>query len=166
MYRTPYLADYDEYFACVKGGHTISLGVDSSYGNSDTFLEHFRLAPPYVAWAVSSHGSEDTTSFVIETVDLRTARRLHEHPNGADNSFIGSMGTGPTTALVLTHTAGLAWIAHHEGPQPTNYEVWRSDRRGTTQLDAGPDVDPRSLRLHGHQISWTRAGQTRGATVE
>jgi hypothetical protein len=40
-----------------------------------------------------------------------------------------------------------------------HYEVWRHDARGTTQLDAGGDIDPTSLRLRGHRIEWARAGQ-------
>jgi hypothetical protein len=61
-------------------------------------------------------------------------------------------------ALVMAGNGSVAWIAKRNLEGAPYYEVWRHDARGTTQLDAGGDVDPTSLRLRGHRLEWTRAG--------
>jgi hypothetical protein len=160
------IGDGFDYFACVKGGHRIELGVTTSYGNSVDVADHFRLAPPYVAWALFDANSEQlATYYVIEVVDLRSRRYVRtDLPNG-ESTDNGVIGIGPTVALVLTNTGGVAWIAMRYGSSPAYYEVWRSDGRGSTRLAAGAEIDPRSLKRLGHQLQWKRGTQIQHSDI-
>ena len=62
------------------------------------------------------------------------------------------------TRLVLANSGAVAWLEGSSG----SYRLWLWDRHGRRQLDTG-DIAPRSLKLSGHFVRWTSAGQAKSA---
>jgi hypothetical protein len=69
---------------------------------------------------------------------------------------------------VLNARGHVAWIGSKSsiGMPRATYEVHKIDASATALLDSGPQIDSKSLRLHGRQISWLRAGARRTATLK
>jgi hypothetical protein len=101
------------------------------------------------------------------TINLRTGRFVRDVYNGGGPSA----PVVEVTDLELRRTGSMAWITQSRdsdvsGPLPIQYEVRAGVRSSSfALLDAGPDVDPRSLALEGTTLYWTRAGVRRSAAL-
>jgi hypothetical protein len=132
-------------YACLyRVGRSVSLGT--SYvgsGPSLDKLERIRLAGPYVAYVRFDYDHTFTTSR-LAVRDLRTGRVVQR---------AGPL-TSRVTDLELTQTGAAAWISD-DGAR--SYEVWGPNGK---RLDAGTDIDPRSLAVAGSTVYWTRGGRS------
>lgn len=146
----------------------------SDYGQ----LDRVRIAGRFVAFGQSQAGRQEQV-YSVEVVDLRSGKGAY-YPTGelpdqvaqsCNSSGHQCAGVGPTTDLELRNTGAVAWIANNVyarfGLYPENVrrEVHRAQAGTDVLLDAGPDIDPRSLKRRGRTISWMNAGQTRSASL-
>ncbi len=132
-----------------------------------------RLAGRYVAFEDFVEAPR-TLKYAVRVYDLRTCRRVRDAPTGptpqaADQAtqFGVAVGIGPTTALCLRATGGVAWIARNryvDVPQLQVLKGRRDERERRTARSRG-DIQPASLRLHGARLRWVQAGQEQEATL-
>jgi hypothetical protein len=74
-----------------------------------------------------------------------------------------AVDSGPTVAVRLQADGAVAWIAQ---PSAEPYELVAVDNRGRRRLVAlGSDIEPGSLRLHDHVLSWLQGGTTHTAPL-
>lgn len=79
---------------------------------------------------------------------------------------VGPVGEVPRiTALVVTPAGHAAWIDERRSPSATVYEVARQAGSGYQTLSSSAEIDPQSLTITGHTISWTMAGKRRRAQL-
>jgi hypothetical protein len=71
-------------------------------------------------------------------------------------------GIGPATAVVVTSTGSIAWIAHDDATG--GYEVHSASGGRQRLVSAGSGIDPHSLATTGSTIYWTEADSARSAT--
>jgi hypothetical protein len=129
--------------------------------NGDTTVVPKALTGRYAGYAVThcpGPGGEDCISrvFVRDTRNGKTLRSARAYV-GATNDFF-------TDSLVLAPNGDVAWIAESDDPSEA-FEVRAATAGGTTQLDAGPEVDPDSLALAGRRVYWTVGGEPRSAVL-
>jgi hypothetical protein len=160
------LEGHATYYACLKRHRAVEMGTRGAYGASWSEVHHITLAGRYVGFATWAQEHNDFAYYVM-VIDLRSRHSKFTLPTGTAppdrRDYV--TGLGPTTRLVLKDDGAVAWIAQEMYSDPTTYEVHKADRGGKQVLDAGPDVDPRSLRLSGSRLSWTRNGQPAGAVL-
>jgi len=95
----------------------------------------------------------------VKVFNLRTGRRLRQ-AFGLDPADPPSASTRPCPSvarLVVTGTGGAAWTT----TSTTNWrsvEVRKDDTHGQATLARSTAINPKSLRLHGHTLSWVDAG--------
>ena len=140
-----------------------SLGRDDVGLNS--YASHFRIAGPFVAYALGDYDDFRNQGDRVRAVDLRTGATVH-----SSRSYTGPTEASPdaeelvTVALVLKRYGAVAWVGAYRPYKgdmelPARYEVHRIDSRGARLLDSGGGIAPRSLELHGTTVTWTNAGE-------
>ncbi len=150
-------------YGCTASGRRYRLGA------SDRTLREGRAGPLAlagvdVAYGLSSFGVDTGTAQVLvrrltDGVVLRKA--------SATSHSAGAESYQSVAALVVKADGAVAWIGLGRsiiGRRPV-VEVHRYDRRGQALLDSGSAVATGSLRLHGSQLTWTKRGQRRSATL-
>jgi hypothetical protein len=144
-------------------GGTYSPQESSSGGGGIT---HLRLAGHYVA-VVSVFEDEFGRLAGITVYNLRTRRIAFEWEVGANHPDVSD--DADVTDLVLRPNGSVAFIEGVGGPgsflPPKRLIVRRNDPRGNVILEDSATIAPTSLRLTGHEITWTSAGATRSDTL-
>ena len=69
--------------------------------------------------------------------------------------------TEPPSALVVTHSGWIAWVARLTS---TSAQLLARDSKGERVLDSGP-IDAGSLRVSGKRVRWTDLGVARSAVL-
>jgi hypothetical protein len=131
---------------------------DDGYVTSQSFAD-VRLAGRYVAWSETYYdisckaacppGYQETT-YAIGLADLR----------GRSRRRIGG-GRVLQGALFVSKRGFLAWAQPGPGASVT---IRARDTAGTRELDSGT-IYPASLSLRGSEVSWTKDGAPRSATL-
>lgn len=157
-------------FGCLfSTGRAYSLGLDDVGLNS--YASHFRIAGPFVGYALGDYDDFGNQADRVRVVDLRTGKTVH-----SSRAFTGPTRGGidaeelVTVSLVLKRYGAVAWIGAYRAEDgdedlPPRFEVHRIDSRGTRLLDSGEAIRPRSLRLRGATITWQNAGRQRHASL-
>jgi hypothetical protein len=122
-----------------------------TYAESDA-VSAVRFAGAYVSYELDSPGPADFERDIVVT-DLQTGAQRFSF-SGVD-----------VRAEVLSATGAVAWIGTNWDDQFPARSVRKLDSSGMTILDRGPDVDPQSLRLDRHTLTWTNGGVTETATL-
>jgi len=137
------------------------------------------LAGPIIGYSVDACGEECSTGIFVQDLRLSgTSREVEEivrhvaSPNGQRVVKVGS--------LRVTRRGAVAWIVCPEtSDSPTASRAPNCVRPGSLDrvvalasgasqvriLDKGHEIDPSSLRLAGHRLSWRHSGRTRHATL-
>ncbi|MEA2374655.1 MAG: hypothetical protein QOD53_1118 [Thermoleophilaceae bacterium] len=126
------------------------------------------VAGHFAACSLESLDATQTQGYArVEVTDLRTGRR---HSAEA----VGTSSSGGTDEHVISLVVALAgsdaWIGVNRGDTVSNrvvYEVWRQTGKSAVRLDAGSDIDPRSLGLSadGRTVYWTKGETTLSAPL-
>jgi hypothetical protein len=147
-------------YGCTFGSSRIvSLG-----GGVRQYVELPTLSGRFAGYALRQMGV-DTGFTRVRVVDLRSGAVIHD--TAATTQVTRPESFTNVTVLVVNPRGHVAWIGSKSSigmPQAT-YEVHKIDASATALLDSGPQIDSKSLRLHGRQISWLRAGARRTATL-
>ncbi len=179
LYTAPKNPEYPEFhyvYGCTyKNKRSYLLGnvpenVGGPGGDSGVRLEV--LAGTFAAYEESSDGPTGA-SWEITVRNLANGKVKHSVPTGTlkhpeppkeENGLVRhSVGIGPATAIVVTKTGSVAWIA--EADVEGGYQVHIFDQDGNRVLAAGLGVEPHSLTLAGRMLHWTEYGQLRSARV-
>lgn len=81
-------------------------------------------------------------------------------------------GSAAVTDVAVKRNGSTAWIwgiqrlDENRVVGPMSIEVEKLDTHGRAQLDAAPDIDPRSLALSGSRLYWLKAGGPRTGRLE
>jgi hypothetical protein len=148
-------------YACLKGHRPIELGTRTPEDSSSADIldvRRLRLAGHYVAWEDQCNCPDFPRTSIF-------VRNLRSRRLTVKQSTLTSQRFGPTTALRLTRTGAVAWIAEDVYAESVRREVRKVDAEGTIDLDAG-DAIGRSMSLDGSTISWLSAGERRSATLK
>jgi virginiamycin B lyase len=126
----------------------------------------FQVAGPDVAYAFFYEDHYNEGSDEVRVVDVRTGARLATWTQSWD-PFCGRTDV---ISLALTHAGSAAWTdsldERGDCRGELTYQVWKVEVHGRPQLlDGGTGVDPHSLRLRGHTVTWSDAGTQRSATL-
>lgn len=115
----------------------------------------------FLGWQAStcafyeSAGAENCSQPLFESVNLSNghtrARVTNEDPNT----------TEPPSALVVTHSGWIAWVARLTS---TSAPLLARDSKGEHVLDSGP-IDAGSLRVSGKRVRWTDAAVAHAAVL-
>lgn len=148
------------YGCLVRGGGIRRL--DRTLGTQGDTARDPRLAGRFVGFRRSYMVSESDSASDVVVVDLKTgATEVHEQGNpgsGADSEVL---------TLVVKRNGSVAWMA--VGVRGEDVTVWKADESaaGPRQLDRGPAVDYRSLRLSADRqtVHWRNAGAERSAPL-
>jgi hypothetical protein len=95
----------------------------------------------------------------IKVFNLRTGDPLRQ-ALALDRNDPASASARPCPSvarLVVTGTGGAAWATTSTKSWPT-VEIRKDDKHGQATLDRGATINPKSLRLHGHTLSWVDGG--------
>jgi len=153
-------------YGCVNpSGRAYRLGSTREFCIGTQSVDPVVVAGQLAAYGLSTCGV-DAGYTVVVVRRLLDGEQLH-----SDHSITGPVGPESyqsVGSLALKGDGAVAWIAEGRsiighGPQPI--EVHRHDSRGERLLDSGAAIDPKSLRLTGSTLTWTRAGQTESATL-
>jgi hypothetical protein len=150
--------------ACAYGHRSYRLGpVESCIGGGSSGglpcegVRQETLAGSVLAYERFSGGN--IFEWVVVVRDLRTGRLLHRAPSGTPPvPKPGSVGSGPTTAIVVKSGGSVAWIVEPE-VFPRHYEVRALDSSGERLLASAADIDPHSLALASGTLYWTQGGR-------
>ncbi len=126
----------------------------------------FVLAGNIVGYIETRHGVDSgaTTLIVVEVASRRT---LHEIAAGhyVDAGFVFSEGV---TDFVVSNRGSIAWIAERKqrGSSEEERTVQVVGPTGIVTVDdASTTIDPTSLQLLGHTLSWSDGGVRRTAPM-
>jgi hypothetical protein len=157
--------------ACRRGA-SASMTLLSASPQRHFGLHHsvgrFVLAGDFVGYIETQFGVDSGTTTLV-VVDVASRRTLHEIAAGhyVDAGFVFSEGV---TDFVVSNRGSVAWIT----------ERGRRGFRGSleertvqvvgptgiaTVADASTAIEPTSLRLSGHTLSWSDAGVRRTAPM-
>jgi hypothetical protein len=142
--------------ACRRPAGRPALLATESVGIAPSRVETVRIAGPFVAF--STWDAWKCTSWSVHVHDVRARRTVRSRESVTTREANGCTSTTAIVSLVLASSGAIAWT---EAPGDAGTATVRAlDDRGDRILDAGPDVDPASLRLDGADtVSWIRGGR-------
>jgi hypothetical protein len=159
----------DGFYVCLfRYGYRLRLGGNHPPRHF-SFGGHFFAASAPAGFEAEGGGP---TPPGIALYDLSRARRAARYvfstasvPLPAGRAVTGD----PVTALVVTANGGAAWIAKPL-PGSADYQVLTTEghafRRALRVLDAGPGINPKSLRrVSRSSVSWTSNGVVHQAVL-
>jgi hypothetical protein len=141
----------DEFFACWRpSGRARRIGVTSGGGAvTDTALSSFVINGRYVAFHIAASGDEHYDRFRSFDVQALRFRR--------DSGKASTPATPTPTALVVTSTGAIAWVA--------SAALHATDATGTRVL-ADPANGPiTDLVASAATVSWTQANHRQKVTL-
>ncbi|MDX6670144.1 MAG: hypothetical protein QOI91_507 [Solirubrobacteraceae bacterium] len=135
----------------------LDTAVDRFYAPGDATLGLLRPAGATFAFTWVDPG---IPAVWVQSMDLRTGRFLHRL---RIRPALSAEPADVRVAALVTRPGGaVAWTQVLEGER----SVWRLDARGLRRLDAGPGIEPFSLRLsRAGRLTWRRDGAPRDATL-
>jgi hypothetical protein len=116
------------------------------------------LAGRYVAYERYASGTREDDHHLVRVLDLATGRT---RSTAASGDRTGA-GDGATTALRVTAKGVAAWIAR-DRQGTLVVELFRAGLR--TELDEGPQIDPRSLAVSTTRIYWINGGTPKTSAI-
>lgn len=139
---------YNFYFAvaCARGSRNLRTILNDSF---DGQLEVAVANGPMIAVATTTWPDGNQIGMVYDAVNNRVIRDLAN-----SDAFIRK--------LVVTTEGHSAYMQVRRLGGPS---VEADDASGHRILDSGPGIDVHSLRLDGHVITWTNAGEQRSAML-
>jgi hypothetical protein len=161
----PTYLEYVGVFGCLYGRHwTYELGEVASYsahggGGVERATLHGELAV-YEDVVIDSGYGSSTDRHVIVVRDLRNGRVLHrvstaspsiEGPAAIAIVVKASNGATAWTEAPRYEKLGATWV-------PSFYDVHVVDGLGSRVVAHDREIDPKSLRIRGEKLYWTRAG--------
>jgi hypothetical protein len=155
------------YGCTLAAGKTVLLGTTAI----DLTGAHLMIDPHTLALSgsrVAYSLTEGGTDFNQVYVALRNLAngKLERRPNASPGP-LGPENFSKVTRVVLTNAGAFAWLS--TGSSITGErarEVAAVDSSGKARtLDTAADIDPRSLVLHGHRLSWTDGGVRHSAVL-
>jgi hypothetical protein len=155
----------DTVYGCsTSNGHRYRLGSAGFCTNAD------RVGPVALRGAVAAYGVQrcgvDTGTAQVVTRRLSDGRVLHTSP--ATSRVPGAESYQSVGSLVVKADGAVGWIGEAHsiiGKGSPVVEVRRFDAHGQAELDSGPAIAVRSLRLHGSRLSWLHSGAERSANL-
>ena len=153
------------YYACRGRGSTyVARTTDVRY------IGRVKIRWPFVGYDYGDRVQlSSTAGLAVWSARTKRTRRCMRPRAGTEAA--GSRTTARLARLGLTGLGDGAFSATYItvndiDPATTTHEVWRLRRSGCDRLDAGPDVDPRSLALRGDQVvSWRHGDVERTARL-
>jgi hypothetical protein len=143
----PFVPDTPVAYGCLFARARAVL-LDEDF-DPDSDLRLFRLAGPYVAYALD--GCPMGCGWTVNVVDLRNGKK--HWINIGSEGYAG----GPATDLVLAPSGSIAWIV---AARPDQVAI--QDASGRRVLDSGERIT--SLELHGSTLTWVNGGTVRSET--
>ncbi len=172
-----------ETYGCSRSrGQPVPLdGTGDHFGETAAGPPAAALAGPFVGNATEY---EDPISdlTLIGVTDLRDPtdgfNRSASAYRGKANSLDGSIAAVP--AVRLRPNGAIAWVACRNpydrkrvrlacarpGAVAKRLFKWNTDGRPPRLLDAGREIDPRTVRLHGSTLTWVDAGRRHSARLD
>jgi hypothetical protein len=153
----------DAFAACSGTERAVRLGARLPTPGFFRRVSTFRLAGHDVAFVVNRDGPGRSPA-TVKVVDLRARRTVSAH--AATGHRARPDRSDEVTSLVLRRDGAAGWIVvtRTTAPRPAAREVRATRAHGhSLRLDAGRGIALRSLRLHGHRLSWRHDGQRRTA---
>jgi hypothetical protein len=141
-----------------------------SLGQTRSCIARPQVGPVVLKGELAAYGVRrcgvDTgrASVVVRRLDDR--RLLHDSP--AVTGRLRPESYMEVGSLVLAPDGSVAWIGTGTSvinPAAKTVEVHEIDRAGSRLLDSGGQIEPRSLRLRGSQLSWRHGTATRSARL-
>jgi len=151
------------YGCAMSGGRSYLLG-GSRNCIATPLVQAVALAGQLAAYGVERCGV-DTGSAQVIVRRLSDGQQLRE--SSAITGQVGPESHQSVDSVVLRADGAVAWIVQADSiiRHSSEVEVNRADRRGEAQLDSGPEIAPRSLRLRGSTVTWAHSGSVRSATL-
>jgi hypothetical protein len=146
----PFVPDTPVAYGCLFARARAVL-MDEDF-DPDSDLRLFRLAGPYVAYALD--GCPMGCGWSVNAVDLRNGKK--QWVNIGSEGFAG----GPASDLVLAPSGSIAWIV-----AGSSNEVAVRDASGRRVLDSGEAIALSSLELQGSTLTWVNSGAVRSVTL-
>jgi hypothetical protein len=152
-------------YGCLfRGANTYRLGSAGFCTGSD------RIGPIALSGAIAAYGIQRCG---VDTGTGRAvARRLTDgavlHTAAATSQIASAESYQSVASIVVKPDGAVGWIGQAHsivGHGPVVIEVHRIDRRGRGELDHGPGIAARSLRLQGSRLSWLHSQRERSATL-
>jgi hypothetical protein len=145
-----------EYVSCVKASgelNSLDLGVRDLGTPPAVALRRYT-----VAFASYEFGPEDDVFVRVEVVDARGKRPRRDI--APDQDF------GLVNRVVVRSNGSVAWSMSDSVDRILRLPADGDPDSGGEVLDAGRNVDARTLRLRGDYIYWTRAGKRHRALLK
>jgi hypothetical protein len=144
----------------------VSLGTTSLAADAATIEPRtVALTSPWAAYSLSEQGSVFGEVYVA-LKNLRTGKAKRKADAGLDQ--LGPGKSSAVTDIVVSAAGAVAWIVtgSAEGPPRQAREIVAIDSTGVRRtLDAAADIDPHSLVLRRHRLSWTDGGVRHSAAL-
>jgi hypothetical protein len=148
-------------YACLVRGGSIRR-LDRLTRAQDDTAESAQIAGRFVGFRRRYPVSESDVASDIVVVDLKTGGVRSGH-----TALPGRPQEGDVLTLVVKRNGSVAWTA--VGVRGNELTVWKVDRSttGAQELDRGPAIDYRSLRLSADRrsVHWRNAGAERSAPL-
>jgi hypothetical protein len=145
-------------YACLlRGGTSVALGAPN--GGCCESIGRIALTNGIVGYA-SSAIAVDSACTTITVIYVATRSTLLRVPEVACSVDAGIIKEDQVADLVVSPRRSVAWIVSRgQDGSVTSFDVHSAASSSVTAvLDRGPRIDPRSLRLSGHTLSWANAG--------
>lgn len=135
-------------------------------GPGQTRVVAVALAGPVAAYGLSTFGV-DTVSAAIVVRRLTDGKQLVQRP-----AFVGVLPPEFTVlveSVVVKRDGSVAWIVEGgsiiSAEKTTEVVAVSHGQERLLDSTAAGIIDPKSLRLHGSKLTWTRGGAQRSATL-
>jgi hypothetical protein len=157
-------------YACLAG-HARIVRLNAPRVNDS--VTNVALSGPIVAY-IDHTFAVDTGSEDIDVVDVATGRTLLTVPHAGEYVDGCALSFADIVDLVVTTRGSVAWTERvgkptaHGGAdcKATTFTVSRAETSSpATVLDTSRTIDPGSLRLSGHTVSWEDAGKRRSVAL-
>lgn len=155
------------YGCTLAAGKTVLLGSTAIDLTGDRLMidpHALALSGSRVAYSLTEGGT-DSNQVYVALRNLATGK-LERRPNASPGP-LGPENFSKVTRVVLSNAGALAWVS--TGSSITGEgarEVAAVDSSGQARtLDTAANIDPRSLALRGHRLSWTDGGVGHSAVL-
>jgi hypothetical protein len=155
-------------FGCtLAAGKTVLLGSTAT----DLTGAHLMIDPHTLALSGSrvayclTEGGIDSNQVYVALRNLATGK-LERRPNASPGP-LGPESFSKVSRVVLNRAGAFAWISTGSsitGERAREVAAVDSSRKART-FDTAANIDPRSLALHGHRLSWTDGGVRHSAVL-
>ncbi len=136
-------------YACMRSTgrrYLLNPPLDGQYDE----LASFRLSGALLSF-YGTYTEGASYNRYVEIADLRNGRYFVPQP--------------VPSRFLVAGDGSVAWVSEATVDNLRGYQIFTAGAGGTNLLDGSFDIDPLSLALLGHTVTWTDAGQARQAHV-